>query len=62
MDGSTVRELLRNSRIAEYMEKELALNIPMQYMNNTVKEAAELFPPAVADWQMERLGEYLQRI
>lgn len=62
LDNSTVRELLRNSRIAEFMENELALNIPVQYMNNTVKETAELFSPAVADWQMEKLGNYLQQI
>lgn len=62
LDGSTVRELLENSQIAEFMEKELALDIPVQYMNNTVKETAALFPPAVADWQMERLGEYLQQL
>ncbi len=62
LDGSTVRELFGNSQIAEFMEKELALDIPVQYMDNTLKETAALFPPAVADWQMERLGEYLQRV
>ena len=57
-----MHELLGNSQIAEFMEKELALDIPVQYMDNTLKETAALVPPAVADWQMERLGEYLQRV
>ncbi len=62
LDGSTVRELFGNSQIAEFMEKELALDIPVQYMDNTVKETAALFPPAVTDWQIKRLGEYLQQL
>lgn len=57
---NTLRELLRNRKIAEHMEQELKINIPSQYLDHTINEIAELFPPALEGGKTEKLWEYLK--
>lgn len=59
---NTLRELLHNRQIAEYMERELKINIPAQYLDNTIREVEELFPPALEDRKAEKLQEYLKEL
>ena len=55
---TTCRELLKNQEIKAFLQEE-NLNIPMQYLENTVREMQELFPAAISEDQMKRLEEFL---
>lgn len=57
---STWQELFGNRKIAGYLKEELGMNIPMQYMNRTVKELAVTFASEAVDGKLEKLEGFLK--
>lgn len=58
---STWKELFRIPEVAQYI-KELGVDVPLQYLRNTVNEMRELFPPSISEIQMKKLEEFLKGI
>ena len=55
---NSCRELLNEPKIKAYMDKE-GLEIPLQYLNKTVKELQELFPAAAPEEKVKNLEAFL---
>ena len=58
---STWRELLRLPSVKAYLQEQ-EIDLPLQYLSNTVVEMSELFPASISPEQMEKLGEFLKTL